>query len=293
MNLLSLLGLAPQGVMDSLPMGMGLAQQMGPMSGEMEHKSPLGIGGKARDILGGIGDALLIANGRDPSYAMKRQQEKIGDVYGGYGQDPQGTISKIAAINPAIGQKLQEAYDKNQVDLHKDDLKHEEIIRNRVGAMLRSARPETYDAVRNQAIKYAQGKGVTLDGIPDKYDPKAVEAWSYGQMDLKDQLANEDRSTRTGIQADRANVYKETQRFNVRNQAARTQIQAAGVGVRAANTDLSQDRVNESGRHNRAMENKPSGRKGASLAPRASGSKPFRVGPDGTIQRRQPDGSYK
>lgn len=283
MNLLNLLGIMPQGVMDSLPMGAQLSQQMSPYE---EHKSPLGIGGKARDILGGIGDALLIANGRDPTYAPKRQAEKIGDVYNGYGQDPQGTIAKIAAINPAIGQKLQEAYDKNQTDLHKNDIKNEDVVRNRVGAMLRAGakNPESYDAVRNQALKYAQSKGIAMDDIPT--DPKGVENWSYGQMDLKDQYANEDRL------ADN-NRDKQYKTFNMKNAAAGRQIQAAGLGVRA---NIQGAGATEKVRHNVAMENKPTGRgrRGASpAAGRATGAKPFRVGPDGTIQRRQPDGTYK
>lgn len=72
------------------------------------RKSPMGVGGKLRDILGGLGDALLVGQGGEALYAKKRQEEKMQDAMAIYDQDPVAGMQAIRSID------TKRAYDMSQ-----------------------------------------------------------------------------------------------------------------------------------------------------------------------------------
>jgi hypothetical protein len=73
------------------PMGGGVAP---PPRGP---QGMFGIKGGARDILGGIGDALLMAyRGDEARYGPQREKEKAGEIYSKFADDPAGAIDAMA-----------------------------------------------------------------------------------------------------------------------------------------------------------------------------------------------------
>lgn len=244
-----------------------------------QHKSPLGIGGKARDILGGIGDALLIAHGHDPSYAPKRMREQVGDALPGLlGNDPSGTIQQIMQINPELGFSLLQAVQKNEIEsrkataqINKDQVGQDKdllemtdrarSIASRMFSMAPNT-PEDWARTKAAVLQMYKNRGITdYPEIPDERptDPNWFE--NYGMT--ADQKGRLDETYRR----DNANVAIQTGRLHQQaiataartaqqatntaadalQGAARTVVEAGKVGVSAANTQQRAEKAGLSG----------------------------------------------
>lgn len=81
-----------------------------------EHKGMFGIKGTWRDILGGIGDTLLIGSGGQAMYQPRRDREKMGDITANFSQDPEWTIQELNQEGfPDVAAEYQKRYAEAQV----------------------------------------------------------------------------------------------------------------------------------------------------------------------------------
>lgn len=206
---MNLFGLIPSGVLQAGAMANdpGMAERMAMASAMQapEHKGLFGLKGTFRDVLGVLGDAFLLNEGRDPLYRAQRQQEKLGDAFQGFDQDPLGAIQRIGGVDAALGQKYYGDYldsrdrqAKLAQDAQLEGYKGEGAFATRMGGLFGAANEKTYPALLANARKLAEARGYghLLDGLPDVYDENAVKAWVRGTMAPKEQFDVDYRRTR-------------------------------------------------------------------------------------------------
>ena len=282
---MALFGLLPSGVSEAGSMGLDLARGPAAATG----KGLFGVSGTFRDVLGTLGDALLIGNGMNPIYHPALEQEKLSRATMGYGIDPQGAINRAMAVNPAYGEKLAEQYMSRQDTLakrkseaekaaeqaRKDSLSNEEKVTDLVASVLSDSTPETWGARVKVAQQIAKKYGANLP-IPlgDARDQNVVDQYRSLALGLKDketldrQRDSEDRAERTF----QTNTQLGIGRMNVSAAGQAGRLRVAGAKASAP----------------------PAAKKGGIARPAAVSkpSKPF-IFQNGKILTRQPDGSYK
>jgi len=154
----------------------------------------LGTGSSFRDILGHIGDALLIQGGHDPMYRNQQHARQIGDIVANSpnGMPDNTTVGKIMAIDPNIGDKFMQHSDNiayrqallggrmnhwNAMD-DKTRAQTENIYRTAAYRLLQTAKDQpTYDALKAQVADTLGNRGMDvsiLGALPDKYDPDTL-----------------------------------------------------------------------------------------------------------------------
>lgn len=189
-NLLSM-GAAAMGEEDP----QSFADMAGPA--DPERKGMFGVKGTLRDIIGTIGDAFLMNEGRDPLYYQQRQNEKIGDALRGLNDDPMGAIQRVSAVDGSLGQKYYNDYlasrdrqAKAAQDAENENFKNEDLFRTRIGGMFGAANENTYPAMLANAQKLAKARGYErlLEGLPTAWDEGAVRSFIRGTMTPKDQF---------------------------------------------------------------------------------------------------------
>lgn len=200
------------------------------------HSSPLGIKGKARDILGGLGDAFLVAGGAAPQYAPKRMMERTQDALANFSNNPAGALRAYAQVNApgAIGmqQELLKSggqYAKDQAaaqastaaageNTAQTEVINRGLVSSVLGLGLRSEDPAVREAARAKAQEIAKLKGMDVE-IPADYNSDFVERFG---MTPKDYAA-------TGIDRTEAENLRDYRKSVIRNQAIGNQIDAARV----------------------------------------------------------------
>lgn len=117
---MNLFGLLPQGAMKAV------ANPVIPEPAPVEYSPTpigipglLGIKGKGRDILGQIGDALLVANGGEPQYAMAKKQQAITGAMQDFASNPIDAIKRVAQIDPEAAQELLKNYQEAELEKRK------------------------------------------------------------------------------------------------------------------------------------------------------------------------------
>lgn len=116
------------------------------------RRSPLGVGGRLRDILGGLGDALLVGAGGEASYAPKRQEEKMQDAMSIYDQDPEQGLAAIRSLDS------KRAY----------DIAQNELANRQEQAKLQRQAYDTEIRKISDGLKGWQTIGQTANGITDE-----------------------------------------------------------------------------------------------------------------------------
>ncbi len=143
-----------------------------------------------RNWLGKLADGVIQAYGGKPIYEGRMQERDMKSAMEGYTHDPLTTIQRISQFNPELGLKLHEQYTDNQRqqgNLNRQnnlfDFKVEEAVTDRVANMMGVAKPETWGAMREQALRYAKSKGIELPfGIPEAYDENAINMIRFGEI---------------------------------------------------------------------------------------------------------------
>lgn len=220
---------------------------------------------KVLDVIGMLGDALMMGAGKDAAYRPLRDQARIGDYMANRNLDPEYADAQIAGISPAFGEKMMDnrraeakdtAYEEyRQAALAQRDERDANIYRDkgrdRIAAMS-NALLNTKDTTQRQAMwkawqpliaKTAQQYELGADTVPTEYDENWLTSAAMGGIKPYQQERLEQQDTGLNIRqqnadtaSGRANVDREYKRAGVVNNAARTQIQAASLGLRAGDT---------------------------------------------------------
>lgn len=221
-----------------------------------ERKGMFGVKGTLRDVLGILGDALLVGSGNKPVYFPGRQQEKIADAYAGFtgagGKTPeeiatnqQAALERLAATpgGAELAQKAWNDMQANQVrqaqaeslgSYRTDQLQSRNIEKfSKIASNMYSGAktPEQTLAVDNQLMRLAQVMGI---------DPALLGV-------TPDMTAEDRRALALGNYTPYQQVQAELGQQNADSRAA-------SVGIAARNADTSAGRAAEQARANRARE---------------------------------------
>lgn len=154
-------------------------QKMAPLEGLPAHKGIFGIKGTLRDVLGTLGDALLVGSGNKAIYQPGRQQEKVSDALVGYGPGKEAdAIARVMQVNPEMGMKLYQDWQGRLNDQAKIDAQIEVArtgTRSKQSAnqiqkikVAQQWAANTKDPAVLASIKnWIQDPDATLDDIPD------------------------------------------------------------------------------------------------------------------------------
>lgn len=235
---------------------------------EPQTKKPsgmFGLKGTFRDILGGLGDALLISEGRAPLYRQQRQREKEGEAMAGFQTDPLGSIEKMASVNGQLAQRMMTAHQSsvnNAAKLRQAEAKAarqagiDEVTlagkkadnlkkaRGVGGRMLQQAKPDgsNWASVRQLLNTVFEKRGIENPfDLPEEFPgAEGVSALIKSTINVEKNLADEDRDARN---ADLSRDSKE--RISIARQNAATS---------AANSASSIARRNLQNKHDIAKE---------------------------------------
>lgn len=172
-----------------------------PMEGLLPHKGMFGIKGTLRDILGGLGDALLVGNGGEAMYAPKRHQEQLSDARVGYGMgDPDqdlAALQRIAQVDPKVAQEMYEKHQVMEANRQKIEMEGRESQDKRVkngrdyaARLLNRAKPNELPYVLD-LIKKTTGLSPEDLGLGEDMTPEQMARYSSGDMTVNQQVNTE------------------------------------------------------------------------------------------------------
>jgi len=150
--------------------------------------------GRLRDILGAVGDGLLMRVGKDPLYQPRVDQRREGQALIGYDQDPNAAIERMAqtgapgSVDDAV--KLLTANQTSQDRAAQRDLTkayHDAQIGNRNAVVLQKAAQFIPGMLRNvhDAADYNEVYG-RLTNLARRFDPEATPTTAWGLPDPAD-----------------------------------------------------------------------------------------------------------
>lgn len=250
-----------------------------------------GLSDGVANVLGDIGDALLIGNNAKPIHRPRRDAQAIGELLPMLSSEDtkQEGLKRIFAINPEIGlemygemakadkaatteelarQRLAISEGRANQAARKTEIELGDLVRKRAAAQLRAGIP------RNVVIAAAQKDNFDLNDIPE--DPKMLDNWVMGSgLSVKDQLASEDRSSRTNTDRE----YKKGRLIT--DTILRGGSLVAGTTSKGANTQVSAGRLVNS--------TKKGGK--VSAAPKSGKIRMNKT--TGKVEYLQSDGTYK
>ncbi len=210
------------------------------------RRGPFSIGHTGGNILGAIGDALLIGAGRDPVYAPRLHRARSAEALIDYTQDPQRAIDQYSQVDPEkamiLADRLAErqsvgAYRNSQIQANNDE--YENRTHGVALGLLGAATPSTYPAIRQRISDYYQSRGITpLFDLPEQYDEEAVQSFARGGIPVAKQakLAEDRRYHDAVIGQDRMEEAGRTQRNREDNATSTANNNADNVTSRANNT---------------------------------------------------------
>lgn len=82
---------------------------------EGQHKGMFGVKGTLRDVLGLLGDSLLVGSGRESIYDKVRERERLSDAMAGFTQDYNGAAERVAAYSPKLAYQLKELAGQEEI----------------------------------------------------------------------------------------------------------------------------------------------------------------------------------
>lgn len=190
------------------------------LQGLPEHKGMFGVKGTLRNVIGMIGDALLVGSGMKPIYAPIRRREELGDRMIGFNsendQDIRDSISRVTAYDPEAGAALRKQYDdrleyQGRLEIAKsaaaDKAQKDKLIaidntRKYAENLLGSVTNEAHlPAALAMIERVATMNGVTLDdlGITNNMTPEDRRIYSRGHMNTTQQIQGEQRDRQLDI----------------------------------------------------------------------------------------------
>ncbi len=165
----------------------------------MQHKGMFGLKGTLRDVLGILGDSLLVGSGRESVYDKARQREREGDAMAGFTADPAAAAERMTGLNPAAAAKMQDLalteqlkrqqlasidqYRQMQMENRRFEMteKASNVIARIFASPVAKTRP---DLAMRQAQEVAARAGVPLDQLGVRPDMSPQEMEMYGSRDM-------------------------------------------------------------------------------------------------------------
>lgn len=169
-----------------------------------QHKGLFGVKGTLRDVLGFLGDSLLVGSGKDAIYGKTRQRELEGDAMAGFTQDPLGASERMTGINPGRAQELQELAINEQIKqaqlksmdaqrrsvIDQNSLENITKLRNLAARMLGSPGGQKNPELAFKQINdLARGYGVSIEqlGLRPDMTPEERDIYASGDMTIQQQ----------------------------------------------------------------------------------------------------------
>lgn len=264
----------------------------------------LGIKGKARDVIGNIGDAFLVQSGNAPIYAPHQRRENINEAMFGFADNPLEAMKRVSEIDPAMGMELLNKHNEQQAKAQETALGNQKTqadifsrIRGAAGGLMHGANEATYGPIRERALMLGKRYGVNLaEFLPEQYDENAISAFVNMGVGDPDKLIDNERDQE--YKDERLTDYDLEREIRERNVDSQ-------IGSRATRDAHSAARVAQGDRRTSAYESRvanqnarPSGRSG-SRGGRASSrgpdfssvpAAPGRYEMNGVVVRRTRDG---
>lgn len=250
-NLAALLAGAPQDI----------AVEADPLP-EPERKSGLlggafSVGKTGGNILGYLGDAFLAQAGRAPQYAPRLEQARAAEALENFSTDPIEALQQYQMVNPEKAlDRFNQFYDNQRQDAVSNSVVAarnqalQDVVDERALRLLSSATPETYPAILSQVERYYTAKGMSPQfELPPSYDEAQIAAARAVGVPVETQARLEDNAEyRKAVLGQR--------KASADDLAA---YRRAGISDRSSDADLDRRRLEETIRHNKAMENRPRG----------------------------------
>lgn len=175
------------------------------------RRGMFGIRGTFRDVLGTLGDALLINSGRQAIYRPQRQNERRADAMRGF-QDPEtqaGAISRLAREGfPEEAAEMYQQMIQNRRLGRAADLDYETRVNTNGRQLLNGVDERSYGPALARMRQYYTSRGLTPPELPDQYDPVAVEGFLNSGLTVDQYIDNRDlrehRAETLGVQRQRA-----------------------------------------------------------------------------------------
>jgi hypothetical protein len=157
-------------------------REFGPRQG---GKGMFGIKGTMRDVLGLLGDSLLVGNDVSPVYAPRRQQENISEALEVYRKDPALGQQLLDRVAPEMSQKMAENARRESLDQQRinqqlratESLERERRLKSfgTIAQYANAARDESsYQRMKPILQEYINDNGLNFP-LPDKYDPNIIQ----------------------------------------------------------------------------------------------------------------------
>ncbi len=228
-----------------------------------EHKGIFGLKGTWRDIVGGIGDTLVMSKGGDPLYMQRRDKEKIGDITANFANDPELTIQTLHqnGYTEVAAEYEKRLADAQAAQVKADQWQSEQDIRTNedtrktneyndkglinVISLLQTGNEKNWPQVSARANQYAESRGISIPfEIPTTYTPGWFDQVNYFGTEPFEVTKQDDlvdyRDDSLGVQNRRLGIQK--QQGDQR------------IGISGRQADTAADGQEERRRSNRAKE---------------------------------------
>lgn len=145
---------------------------------------------KKENLLGQIGDAILLMKGMKPIFRDRTDVANMESAMQGFQQDPERAIRRMRQVDPATAWKMQEDYTRMQANQELANQRAEarrEQGGQMMGGILSSipndkTAPDVYGRVLPTLQKMATYYGYDPSLLPDKYDPDQINAMVHQGM---------------------------------------------------------------------------------------------------------------
>lgn len=173
-----------------------------PMQGLLPHKGMFGMKGTLRDILGLLGDSMLIGTGGKAMYQPQKQQERYADTLTGYGQGDEvqdrAAIGRAIYEQPELGTALADKYAGNRVAQQNADStaaknSSERLAKGRDYAARLLANVKTPEDMQFATQLIQRTTGLTPDqlGLSQEMTPEQRAIYSRGDMSVNQQVTTD------------------------------------------------------------------------------------------------------
>lgn len=234
---------------------------------------------RKQTVLGAIADAIASYTDDGTPFADARDKRNMMEASQTMTSDPMKAIRRISKIDPKTAwELLNQAQDnvRQQGGLDRQnralDLQNENLLFTRAAGMMRVATPANWQAMREQALKFGQTRGMDLSQyIPEQYDPDSIAFFAAGAIPPAKQAQLEE----TGQH------HRATERIGQQNADTRSRYTDAAIQQGGARIGISQQNADTSSRNADTSERREAKAAGNVRATHQTKYGPAVIDPDG------------